>query len=106
MKPISPEFGDLRSHCAGHVEPGYGYGKDGSINGNMLTLEVRTFENKFRLSDRQYIARLLCGRLTNESDKIYGESIGSSFVSQRVPTLSPFFKSHSRSGEQLRLFDD
>jgi len=45
MVSMDDRSGEFRSHYAGYLDPGWGYGKDGEGEGAPFTLEVRPFEN-------------------------------------------------------------
>lgn len=45
MMPMDERSGEFRSHYAGFLDPGWGYGQDGEECGRPFTLEVRPFED-------------------------------------------------------------
>jgi dCTP deaminase len=45
MHPMDQRSGEFRSHDAGFIDPGYGYGPTGEAKGRRLVLEVRPFED-------------------------------------------------------------
>ncbi len=58
MVPMDERSGDLRSHYAGFIDPGWGVGADGKEHGRPLTLEVRSFDNRIVIQDGQPIAKI------------------------------------------------
>lgn len=92
LEAVNVTLGDFRSHYAGFFDPGFGFGEDGSILGNRVTLEVRPMEHKFRLEDGQYICRLVCERTSEKPDKVYGIRTGSHYQGQSRLALAKYFK--------------
>lgn len=58
MVPMDERSGDLRSHYAGFIDPGWGVGATGNERGRPLTLEVRSFDNRIIIHDGQPIAKI------------------------------------------------
>ncbi len=84
--------GEFRSHYAGFFDPGFGYGKDGSIKGRQAVLEIRCHDNGFILRDGQSICRMDFERLVEPASFSYGEEIGSHYADQSGPKLSKHFR--------------
>jgi dCTP deaminase len=82
--------GEFRVHYAGFFDPGFGYSRVGG-HGSRAVLEVRSHEVPFLVEHRQLVGRLLYERLTDEPDKLYGQTIGSSYQRQGL-RLSKQFK--------------
>src|SRR3990172_8095141 len=95
MVAYDPAVGEFRIHYAGFFDPGFGYGLDQG-KGTHAVLEVRSHEVPFVIEDGQLVGRLVYERLTEEPDKIYGASIGSSYQCQGL-SLTKQFRRHSES---------
>ncbi len=86
--------GEYRSHYAGFIDPGFGYGMDGEIKGTPLVLEVFTNDNDFILRDGQPICKVVYESLVENPELVYGiGNLGSHYHTQRGPRLSKHFKS-------------
>lgn len=57
LRAIDPRLGEFRSHAAGYIDPGWGYGKSGEARGRPITLEMIPHEDMF-VRDGQIIARI------------------------------------------------
>ncbi|MFA5880436.1 MAG: 2'-deoxycytidine 5'-triphosphate deaminase [Candidatus Margulisiibacteriota bacterium] len=85
--------GEYRSHYAGFIDPGWGYGEKGEIKGTPLVLEVFTNDNDFILRDEQPICKVVYESLVENPELIYGVgNLGSHYHTQRGPRLSKHFK--------------
>ena len=85
--------GEYRSHYAGFIDPGWGYGSKGEIKGTPLVLEVFTSDNNFVLRDGQPICKVVYESLVENPELVYGVgSLGSHYHTQRGPRLSKHFK--------------
>ncbi len=85
--------GEYRSHYAGFIDPGWGYGKNGEVKGTPLVLEVFTNDNDFVLRDGQPICKVVYESLVEYPELVYGVgSLGSHYHTQRGPRLSKHFK--------------
>ena len=89
MVPFDPSVGEFRIHYAGFFDPGFGYG-GGEINGTRAVLEVRAHEVPFVIDHSQVVGRLEYSHLRKEPDKIYGETIGSSYQRQELALSKQF----------------
>lgn len=90
MKDIDSRMGEFRSHYAGYVDAGWGFGKNGSRKGRPLTLEVRTFEDiVIRLG--QAVARIRFERMAELPENHYDMRDGSHYRTQRRARLSKHF---------------
>lgn len=86
--------GEYRSHYAGFIDPGFGYGDKGEIKGTPLVLEVFTNDNDFILRDGQPICKVVYESLVESPQLVYGVGgLGSHYHTQRGPRLSKHFKS-------------
>ncbi|MBI4121605.1 MAG: 2'-deoxycytidine 5'-triphosphate deaminase [Candidatus Ryanbacteria bacterium] len=93
MVPVDIRNGEFRSHYAGYIDPGWGYGEDGATLGRPLVLEVRPFDDNILLYHGQPICKLIFERMAEVPDMVYGQSAaGSHYFSQTGPVLSKHFK--------------
>lgn len=83
--------GEFRSHYAGFFDPGFGYGKNGTVKGRQAVLEVLPHENVI-LRHRQPVCKMVYERLLAIPDRIYGTDIKSHYAKQAGPQLSKHFK--------------
>ena len=90
MAPMDERSGDFRSHYAGFIDPGWGYGTDGDAHGRPLTLEVRPFENIIA-RDHQPIAKIRFERLTTPAEEAY-DAMDSNYTIQTGPKLAKQFR--------------
>ncbi len=90
MASMDDRSGDFRSHYAGFLDPGWGWGKNGEGKGRPFTLEVRPFEDLV-VRDCQPIAKIKFERLAEEPDQIY-DAISSNYLVQTGPKLAKHFK--------------
>lgn len=92
MVPMDERSGDFRSHYAGFIDPGWGWGKNGEGKGRPITLEVRPFEDML-VRDNQPIARVRFEEMTENPRFLYDEMETSHYVVQNGPRLSKRFNS-------------
>jgi len=85
--------GELRTHYAGFFDPGFGYGKDGSVNGTKAVLEVRPHDVPFIIEDGQILFKMKYERMLSEPDIWYGSEIGSNYHDQTLRLSKQFRKS-------------
>ncbi len=90
MAPMDARSGEFRSHYAGFIDPGWGYGKDGEIKGRPLTLEVRPFEDMV-VRHKQVIAKIKYERMMELPDVIYDAIATSNYITQSKAKLSKHF---------------
>lgn len=83
--------GEFRSHYAGFFDPGFGYGKNGTIKGRQAVLEILPHENVI-LRHRQPVCKMVYERLLEPPDRVYGSDIRSNYAKQAGPQLSKHFK--------------
>jgi dCTP deaminase len=100
MEAYDPSIGEFTVHYAGFFDPGFGHGSSGEIKGTKAVLEVRAHEVPILLEDGQEVGRLIYHRMADRPDKVYGQSIGSSYQQQGL-ALSKQFKSppHFQTGQ-------
>jgi dCTP deaminase len=90
LRAIDPRLGEFRSHAAGYIDPGWGWGTDGSEHGRPITLEVIPFEDTL-IRPGQKIARIRYERMHEEPEINY-DSANSNYVRQSGAKLSKHFK--------------
>lgn len=83
--------GEFRSHYAGFFDPGFGYGKNGTIKGAPAVLEILPHETVI-LRHRQPVCKMIYERLLAPAEKVYGVDTKSHYHNQRGPRLSKHFK--------------
>ena len=99
MMPFDESYGDLRTHYAGFFDPGFGYGKEGEVQGNAAVLEVRGFNHDVIARDGTAICLFKFEKLSERATKIYGE--GSNYGEQKGINIAKFFKPF-RKGQELK----
>jgi dCTP deaminase len=82
--------GDFRSHYAGFLDPGWGYGTKGEGKGRPFTLEVRPFEDLV-VRKGQPIAKIKFERMLEEPDMHYDTKV-SNYLHQTRAKLGKQFK--------------
>ncbi len=92
MAPVDIRNGEFRSHYAGFIDPGWGWGDKGEVQGRPLVLEVRPFDDNILLYHGQPICKLIYERMADIPDLVYGERSGSHYFSQTGPVLSKHFR--------------
>jgi dCTP deaminase len=94
IPPFRPEFGEFRSHYAGFLDSGFGYG-NGELTGATTTLEVRSHDNSLTLLHGTPVAPVLFMTLTEKPDVVYGVSVKSNYQkgakTQSGPVLAKYF---------------
>lgn len=92
MHPMDQRSGEFRSHDAGFIDPGYGYGATGQAKGRRLVLEVRPFEDiVFR--NGQPAAKIKFETMAEDPNVQY-DAMGTSNYTEETetPRLSKNFK--------------
>ena len=89
MIPMHERYGEFRSHYAGFIDPGWGWGKEGEGIGRQLTLEVRPFEDVIARHNDPF-AKIRFERLTEVPDAVY-DGIPSNYSIQSGPKLGKYF---------------
>ncbi len=90
MVSMDDRSGEFRSHYAGFIDPGWGWGRNGEGKGRPLTLEVRPFED-IVVRNKQPIAKIRFEKMTDVPDMVY-DGISSNYVTQSGPRLGKYFK--------------
>lgn len=91
MVPMDERSGEFRSHYAGFIDPGWGWGKQGEGKGRPLTLEVRPFEDII-VRQGQPIGKIRFERVAEVPEVIY-DGLASNYLVQSGPKLAKHFKS-------------
>jgi len=91
MAPMDEKSGELRSHYAGFIDPGWGIGEDGHARGRPLTLEVRSFDTSIIIRNGQPIAKVRYERMVENPTRHYDE-MQPNYGTQSGPQLSKHFK--------------
>lgn len=89
LRAIDPRFGEHRSHAAGYIDPGWGYGQCGEESGRPITLEVIPHEDML-VRDGQMVARIRYEYMKEVPETIY-DAAASSYTDQRAARLSKHF---------------
>lgn len=92
MVPMDERSGEFRSHYAGFIDPGWGYGIEGEGIGRPLTLELRPFEDMI-IRDNQPIAKIRFESMTEIPETSYDKIATSNYTAQIGPKLAKQFKS-------------
>ncbi len=90
MVPMDERSGEFRSHYAGFIDPGWGWGKNGEGKGRPLTLEVRPFEDLI-VRQGQPIGKIKFEKVAEIPNASY-DVIGSNYINQSGPKLAKHFK--------------
>jgi dCTP deaminase len=90
LRAIDPRLGEFRSHAAGYIDPGWGYGKDGEGQGRPITLEVIPQEDML-VRDGQMVARIRYEQMKEVPETVY-DAAESNYTEQRTAQLSKHFK--------------
>jgi dCTP deaminase len=92
VPPFRPEFGEFRSHYAGFIDSGWGYGT-GERLGDTITLEVRSNDNSLTLLHGAPVSPLLVLRVAEKPSIMYSVHTKSNYGGQQGPRLAKYFKS-------------
>lgn len=90
LRAIDPRLGEFRSHAAGYIDPGWGYGKSGEECGRPITLEVIPQEDML-VRDGQTVARIRYEYMKEIPETMY-DAAASNYTDQRAARLSKHFK--------------
>ena len=92
MRPMDPRFREFRSHFAGFIDPGWGYGKNGEKKGSPIVLEIIPYED-ILIRNRQIIARIKVEKVIEEPEKHYDQLEKSNYTQheKKFPKLSKHF---------------
>lgn len=90
MVPMDERSGEFRSHYAGFMDPGWGWGKKGEGRGRPFTLEVRPFED-LMVRNGQPISKIRFEKVAQIPELLY-DGTSSNYIVQSGPKLSKHFK--------------
>jgi len=90
MVPMDERSGDFRSHYAGFLDPGWGWGADGTGKGRPFTLEVRPFEDLV-VRPGQPIAKIRFEQMAS-APAVHYDTKASHYLTQAGPKLAKQFK--------------
>ena len=90
LRAIDPRLGEFRSHAAGYIDPGWGYGKAGEECGRPITLEVIPHEDML-VRDGQMVARIRYEYMKQAPDVSY-DVADSNYTDQRTARLSKYLR--------------
>lgn len=90
LRAIDPRLGEFRSHAAGYIDPGWGYGMGGEACGRPITLEVIPQEDML-VRNGQTIARVRYEYMKEVPEVVY-DAANSHYVGQDTAQLSKHFK--------------
>lgn len=90
LRATDPRLGEFRSHFAGFVDSGWGYGKTGDKKGQPITLEITTSEKQLSLRHKQPIARIRFERMSERPQVLYDDG-KSNYTGQVTAQLSKHF---------------
>jgi dCTP deaminase len=92
MHPMDQRSGEFRSHDAGFIDPGWGYGAEGDAKGRRLVLEVRPFED-ILFRNGQPVAKIKFEVMAASPDVQYDSLAKSNYTDETpTPRLSKNFK--------------
>jgi dCTP deaminase len=90
LRAIDPRLGEFRSHAAGYIDPGWGYGANGEERGRPITLELIPHEDML-VRDGQMVARIRYEYMKEIPETSY-DAAASNYTDQRAARLSKHFK--------------
>lgn len=104
MVAYDPSKGEFRSHYAGFIDPGWGYGRDGEIPAAAIVLEMLLQDNDVILRHGQPVCKVAFERLAEPAERIYGTGdLRSNYALQRGPRLSKHFRIAQDEDASIRL---
>lgn len=89
MVAYDTSVGELRSHYAGYLDPGFGLA-EAKGEGSRVVLEVRSHDVPFLLDHGQRIATLVYEPMTERPERLYGEDLGSNYQGQSLKLSKHF----------------
>ncbi len=89
MVAYDTAVGELRSHYAGFLDPGFGLAEAGGA-GSRIVLEVRSHDVPFLLDHGQRVATLEYEKLSEAPDKLYGKRLRSNYQGQGLKLSKQF----------------
>ncbi len=97
MMPFNPAHGEIRYHDAGFIDPGFGHGRHGELNGSTIVCEITNVgAGAAQLANGRRISILRFERLDDVPDQVYGENSAnrskSHYQGQQGITLAKQFR--------------
>ncbi len=90
--PMDERSGEFRSHYAGFIDPGWGWGMKGEGIGRPIVLELRPFFQDLVLRDGQPVAKMRFEHLAAEPERTYDQMMTSNYTRESpLPALSKHF---------------
>jgi dCTP deaminase (EC 3.5.4.13) len=89
MVAYDTSVGELRSHYAGFLDPGFGLAEAGGA-GSRIVLEVRSHDVPFLLDHGQRVATLEYEPMAERPDRLYGEGLRSNYQGQGLKLSKHF----------------
>ena len=89
MVAYDTSVGELRSHYAGFLDPGFGLAEAGGA-GSRIVLEVRSHDVPFLLDHGQRVATLEYEAMAERPDRLYGERLRSNYQGQKLQLSKHF----------------
>jgi dCTP deaminase len=89
LRPVEVRFGEFRTHSAGFIGSGWGWGEGGEAHGRPITLEITAYEDMI-IRPGQPVGKIRYERMIAPPDHPY-DSIGSSFTKQSAALLAKQF---------------
>ena len=89
MVAYDTSVGELRSHYAGFLDPGFGLAEAGGA-GSRIVLEVRSHDVPFLLDHGQRVATLEYESMAERPERLYGEASGSNYQGQGLKLSKHF----------------
>lgn len=92
MVPFDAGSGEMRTHYAGFFDSGFGWveGRAASETAAAVVLEVRNHDVPFLIEDGHPLFRLVFFRNSERPSKLYGQTLGSSYQTQRLKLAKQF----------------
>ena len=90
MVAYDTAVGELRSHYAGFLDPGFGFAATGGA-GSRIVLEVRSHDVPFLLDHGQRVATLEYEPMLERPDRLYGQDLSSNYQGQGLKLSKQFF---------------
>lgn len=89
MVAYDTSVGELRSHYAGFLDPGFGLAEAGGA-GSRIVMEVRSHDVPFLLDHGQRVATLEYEPMAERPDRLYGETLRSNYQGQGLKLSKHF----------------
>jgi dCTP deaminase len=92
MVPFDAGSGEMRTHYAGFFDSGFGWiqGRAPSETAAAVVLEVRNHDVPFLIEDGHPLFRLVFFRNSERPAKLYGQTMGSNYQTQRLKLAKQF----------------